>query len=1002
YPPLPGAVQTTLIPPSRLASEVPEDLDELCMDLLDPDPTRRAGVSQILERLGSEDLETSPGRSSTRRTEDRFTGRERELQRLEAARVQSLDDNEPVVAIVEGPSGIGKTAFLDRFLGFHPGALRLRGQCSEHELVPHKALDGAMEDLAAFLAALEPEDVLSLVPPEDARALVQLFPELRTVRFIDQLIPESALGDSDPRNLLHQGYTALSHVLVRLGNTQQVILVIDDLQWGDLDSARLLLEALGGQPPPRLLLVLAFRSEESKTSPCVQTLLEGNQSLTDHLRSLRIVLEPLDTREARTLVSRFTQRQPLPPEWLARILEQAAGSPLLVTELVSHLDLDDAPESERVGTPPVASLARVIDERVSALLPAEKLAFSLLCAAGTALDTELLAALSGLDGDDLALQLDSRRLTRSRQGGRRLQVLHDAIRTTHLASLGDRALPLHEMLADELVRRGGEPAQIARHYEECGEHERASFWAEQAAWAASQSLALTQAVELYRMALHGEPAGSERHFRLSVALAHALADAGYGQEAAPSFAALAERSSPEEAIALRQRAAAQWLSSGNVTQGWNEIRRVQLDAGLSWPEAPRQAIWQVVVHRARTALRNTDVEPRADAVVSRRTALQLDACRAAWSLAYVSNMHGAANAARYLTLALNSRLPEHMAYAYGMETLFRATSGTSEAARVERQRQLVEQLLPVPLSNYARAFVHYLYAQSNYLLGNFQESIKPYELGDVALEQCRDVAWERSSSRTFWGSALNFLGRHRELDRRLVGWIRDARERDDLYGLTAFEILRLRRRALAEGDHEQVLAEIDEAVSSWQSPYVGVHYSLAALTRGHTATSWGRPDLALGEMAKLGRGIRLSLLSRVQVVRASCAQVESIAAIAEAVKTKGSRRDELLQLALRNAASLRREKAPWTFAFALHAEANVAYLRRPDDAAIAGLRRARQAYEALGFEMNSAALSACIGSILGGDEGERLVRSAQQSFRNADTDPSQGAFECFAPRLIPR
>jgi tetratricopeptide (TPR) repeat protein len=998
FPPLPGDLDQTLAPPSRWVSDVPEDLEELCLALLDPEPERRAGVEHILERLGGDEWGTSPGRSSTRRTEDRFTGRERELQRLEAARVQMLDESGTVVALVEGPSGIGKSAFLDRFLSFHPRALRLRGVCSEHELVPHKALDGAMEDLAGYLAGCDTERLLELIPPNDARALVQLFPELRGVRFIDQLIPASGVVDIDPRTLLHQGYEAFKRVLMRLGRTEQVLLVIDDLQWGDLDSARLLLETLGGKEQPRCLLVLAFRSEEAKNSVCVQTLLEGNESLTDRLRSLRIQLEPLDGREARTLLSRFTQGSSLPGAALDEILAEAKGFPLLVTELVSQWSLErpNTDDGRSVGV----NLSTVVEERLSTLSDAEQLAFSLLCAAGTLLDTDLLASICELDGDEMAMQLDSHRLTRSRQGGRKIQVLHDAIREARVKQLGDDARPLHRRLADELVRRQGEPAQIARHYEQCGELALASIWAERAAALASQSLALGGAVEFHRLALRGEPPGTERHRQLSLALARALADAGYGQEAAPSFAALAESASPEDAIVLRQRAAAQWLASGDVERGWNEIRRVTTDVGLAWPEGPRRAIWQVVVHRAAAAFRPHNAPTKPSTQVPRQDLLQLSACRAAWSVAYVSAVHGAANAARYLDLALRSRSAEHLGLAFGMDALFRATSGTSQTKQIEANRKRSEELLPRPLDNYGRAFLHYMYGQSNYLLGRLKECIRPYELAEEALALCRDVAWELSSSRTFWGSALNFLGRHRELDRRLVGWIRDARERNDLYGLTSFEILRLRRRCLAEGDHQAILRELDEAVAAWRSPYVGVHYSLAALTRGHVYTSWGRPDATLVEMATLRRGIESSLLSRVQVVRVTRAQVEVVAAVAQAVKTRGHQREEMLQLASTGAAALRAEKAAWASAFALHAEANVAFLRRRDEASLDALERAQRAYEVLGFEMNAAALSAAIGRIIGGDAGAERYDQALQTFRNADSDPTCGAFESFAPQLV--
>ena len=80
---------------------------------------------------------------------------------------------------MHGSSGIGKSTLLRRFAldeRTRGGpCLVLQGRCFEQESVPHKALDGIVDELARRLRRLPTADREALLP-RDLPALAALFP----------------------------------------------------------------------------------------------------------------------------------------------------------------------------------------------------------------------------------------------------------------------------------------------------------------------------------------------------------------------------------------------------------------------------------------------------------------------------------------------------------------------------------------------------------------------------------------------------------------------------------------------------------------------------------------------------------------------------------------------------------------------------------------------------------------------------------------------------------
>ena len=280
--------------PGELCEDVPEDLDRLCMEMLRRDPDERPCGDEILRRLGGTAVDTSRLTAQQRP----FVGRETQLNALRAA-FADLRKGKTVSVFVHGRSGAGKSSLIERFLegvSEQGEAVILAGRCYEQESVAYKAVDTLIDSLSRYLRRL-PRSEADALMPRDVATLAQVFPVLRRVESVAEA-PRRAHAIPDQLELRRRAFAALRELLSRIGDRRPLMLAIDDLQWGDLDSALLLSELLRPPDPPVLLLVGSYRREYASVSPFLRVLLEPQ---SDGSVPREIALEPLTTAEAREL-----------------------------------------------------------------------------------------------------------------------------------------------------------------------------------------------------------------------------------------------------------------------------------------------------------------------------------------------------------------------------------------------------------------------------------------------------------------------------------------------------------------------------------------------------------------------------------------------------------------------------------------------------------------------------------------------------------------------------
>jgi serine/threonine protein kinase len=582
-------------PPSESVEGVPPDIDVLCSKLLHRDPVARPTGPEILRRLGA--VRSNPP-AAVRSTEGQasfpFVGREDQVRALRDAFATSRGLS--TTMLVAGASGMGKStvvhAFLDE-LARDNQTLVLRGRAYEREAVPYKAVDSAIDALSRHLVALE-ESGDPVHVPVDTWTLGHLFPVLQRVRGIEAPAEPST---DDVRGLRARAFSALRGLLGALAERKPLVLFVDDVHWGDVDSARLLLD-LVRPPAPPILLLMTCRDD----APASPFLAEVRDRWPTGAEIRRMSVGPLGLADAQRLALSLLEEQGKWAERMARaVARESRGSPFLIEELIrsNHGRAEDRDGDALADL----TLDQVVHHRLERLPEPGRTVVELICVGARPLPVSVVAAAMAAPGpiDVLVTQVVAQRFARVglREGRDVIEAIHDRIRETVVDGLSSETLrDHHARLARALESASsGDGEAIAMHWLAAGDRSCAARAAQAAAEQAVVKLAFDQAARLFRMALEtGEPSAAGAR-RLQLRLAQTLDYAGRGAECARVYLEIARDAEPTEQIDYRRAAAEQLLAVGRIEEGAAVLDDVLAAVGIRAPRSPFAAIFFLIVYR---------------------------------------------------------------------------------------------------------------------------------------------------------------------------------------------------------------------------------------------------------------------------------------------------------------------------------------------------------------------------------------------------------------------
>ncbi len=330
-----------------------------------------------------------------------------------------------------------------------------------------------------------------------------------------------------------------ANVLCRIAEKQPLLIILDDLHWGDAASINLLFHLGRRIGQHRILILGTYRSAEvaigrgGERHPLEKVLAEFKRYFGD----ITLDLDKAVEEEGRQFVEAFLESEPnnLQDAFITNLYHHTGGHPLFTVELLRNMqergdlvkDNDDRwVESQSLNWDDLPTKVEgVIEERIGRLQEELKQTLTIGSVQGEDFTAEVVARVQQAEAGGLIRKLSgelerqhrlvhAEGIRRLDPGGQRLSLFrfqHNLFRTYLYNELSEaeRAY-LHEDVGNALEGLFGDQAdeiavQLALHFEKAGVDEKARLYLQKAGEQAAARYANEEAIDYFTRALELTP-----------------------------------------------------------------------------------------------------------------------------------------------------------------------------------------------------------------------------------------------------------------------------------------------------------------------------------------------------------------------------------------------------------------------------------------------------------------------------------------------------------------
>ncbi len=333
-------------------------------------------------------------------TDGEFVGRQREMGRLKAILENTLSGQGQLLMLV-GEPGIGKTRTAQELAARaeQRGARVLWGWCYEEEGAP--PFWPWLQPIRSYIQQRDVEQLQSEMGP-GAADIAEIISEVRDK--LPGLEPPPALPPEQARFRLFDSITTF---LKNAAQSQPLMLVLDDLHWGDKPSL-LLLQFLARQlRESRLLVVGCYRDLElSRQHPLSESLAQLSH-LPVFQRELLLGMSQEDTGQFIELTARMRPS----PQLVETIYARTEGNPFFLKEMTRLLSERGELGATGIGGPEGIRIPQgvreVIGQRLNRLSESCHQVLTIASVIGRELEFRLLSLVSsGVSEEQLLAVMD--------------------------------------------------------------------------------------------------------------------------------------------------------------------------------------------------------------------------------------------------------------------------------------------------------------------------------------------------------------------------------------------------------------------------------------------------------------------------------------------------------------------------------------------------------------------------------------------------------------------